>query len=95
MAVRGALMVCGGWVAVASGRSMNATIEERLAALEEQVSRLLVPAPVEPIWRDGWESTVGMAAGDPGFEEMIRLGAEWRREANRDAADARSATGPA
>jgi hypothetical protein len=58
---------------------MNATIEERVTALEREVERLAEAIAPDLVWRDGWELTVGASAGDPGFEEMIRLGAEYRR----------------
>ena len=43
-------------------RPMNTSIEERVSALESQVQRLAQAIAPEAIWRDGWESTVGMSA---------------------------------
>jgi hypothetical protein len=57
----------------------TATIEERLAMLEEKVERLLSkreePAKAVP-W---WEKHVGAFQDDPFYEEAARLGAEYRR----------------
>ena len=64
---------------------MNTSLEERVSALESKVQRLAQAIAPEAVWRDGWESTVGMSAKDPGFEEMVSLGAEYRRSVKRDA----------
>ena len=69
---------------------MNTSLEERVSASESQVQRLAQAIAPEAIWRDGWGSTVGMSAHDPGFEEMARLGAEDRRSLKPDADDADS-----
>lgn len=58
---------------------MNATIEDRVTALERKVEQLAEAIAPDLVWRDGWELTVGMSADDPAFEEMNRLGAEYRR----------------
>ena len=49
----------------------EARIEARLAKAREGVP-------------DNWvELIAGSMTGDPGFEEMVRLGREWREEQNR------------
>lgn len=67
---------------------MNSLLEERVTALENQVQRLTQALAPEAISRDGWESTVGMSANDAEFDEMIRLGAEYRRSLRPAADDA-------
>lgn len=57
---------------------MSLSIEERLSALEKKVAELTAEPASDLIYRDGWESTVGMFADDPGYDEMVRLGAEYR-----------------
>lgn len=56
----------------------NRTLEERVAALEEQVeelSREKEPTCETP-W---WERHIGLFKDSPNFEEAMRLGAEYRR----------------
>ncbi len=57
---------------------MNTTIEERVASLEKKVEQLSRAIAPDLIWREGWESTIGRSANDPAFDEMVRLGAEYR-----------------
>ena len=57
---------------------MSASIEERVATLEKEVTdlkQLVQGARGEKDWR----KTFGFSANDPGFDEMIRLGREIRR----------------
>lgn len=52
-------------------------LESRVTLLEakvEQLQRTLPPPEASP-W---WESIVGAFAGDPAFEEAMRLGQEYR-----------------
>ena len=71
-------------------RPMNTSLEERVTALESKVQQLAQAIAPKAIWRDGWESTVGMSANDSGFDAMVRLGAEYRRSLKPDADDADS-----
>jgi hypothetical protein len=65
------------------------TLEERVAALEQQVEQLtkrLVPGEKPPRKKD-WRSTVGMFANDPIMKEIIEEGRKIRerdRELTRD-----------
>lgn len=60
-----------------------AELEKRIAALETQVSNLLAVlsdggAPIDksdPRW---WLATAGRFKDDPVFDEIVRLGREWR-----------------
>jgi hypothetical protein len=55
------------------------SLKDRVAALEAEVARL--KAKLEEKDRDGlpwWENIAGTFAGDPAFEEAMRLGREWR-----------------
>ena len=62
--------------------------EQRLARLEAEVARLkaampaghgpLAPGPGVVDGRPWWEAIAGKYANDPGFEEAMRLGREWR-----------------
>ena len=61
------------------------TLEERVATLEqevEQLKKLLLRTKPEKDWR----RTVGMSVNDPGYEEMVRLGREYR-ESQREEYD--------
>ncbi len=55
------------------------TLDERVAALEEQVARLskLLPGEQHPPAKD-WRSTLGMFAGDPIMKEIIDEGRKIR-----------------
>ena len=60
---------------------MNSPIENRLEALEKKVADLarLVTSDRTAKPDQDWRRTVGMSANDPGFDEMIRLGKEYRQ----------------
>jgi len=55
-------------------------IEERVAALEVQMQRVLARFP-QP-GPDDWKSVVGMCTGDEDMKQIDALGAAWR-EADR------------
>lgn len=59
--------------------AMSTSVEKRLDELEKKVAdltRLVAAGPRDPY---AWRSTVGMSANDPGFDEMVRLGKEYRQ----------------
>lgn len=60
---------------------MSTPIEKRLEALEEKLAdltRLVATNPTAKPEKE-WRRTFGMSANDPGFDEMIRLGKEYRQ----------------
>ena len=59
----------------------TATIEERLALLEEKVARLTGETETknENVQTPWWEKWVGAFANDPMYDEAMRLGAEYRK----------------
>ena len=60
---------------------MNTPIEKRVEALEKKLAdlaRLITSDPTAKPGKD-WRRTFGMSANDPGFDEMIRLGKEYRQ----------------
>jgi len=58
-------------------------LEERLTLLELEVQTL--KTKVEPPKLDNrWLETFGTFASDPAFDDMVRLGREWRAEVNRE-----------
>lgn len=63
---------------------MSTTLKERVEVLEKQVEELtaLVRRQAgDPVRREkDWRRTIGTAADDPGFDEMIDLGREIRRK---------------
>jgi hypothetical protein len=61
----------------------SSNIEQRLAALETEVAELKrrlepSPSPTDPWWR----TVSGAFAGDPAFQEAMRLGRQWRDREN-------------
>ena len=59
------------------------TLEERVAVLEKELSELKKALFEKKVEKD-WRKTVGMSANDPGFDEMIRLGREYREQQHED-----------
>ncbi len=57
-------------------------IEQELADLKERVGELEGKVGQKP--QDAGKEIVGAAKDDDLFEEAMRLGAEWRAEANRE-----------
>ncbi len=58
-----------------------ALLEKRLASLEQRFQELhqfITSKQTEK----GWDSTYGMFAGDDEFEEILRLGREYRQQQN-------------
>jgi hypothetical protein len=73
----------------------TAELEARLTALEKTVEELR--AQVSPPVRHWWHDEAGRFAGDPVFDEIVRLGREYReslrpgrRKKKSGKADARS-----
>ena len=59
---------------------MSDTVETRLERVEAELADLKrrVELSDRPRAKD-WRRTVGMSANDPEFEEMVRLGREYRK----------------
>ena len=62
----------------------NATLEERVAALEETIAKLL-PGSMLPVVEKNWRSTIGMFAEDSMMKEIDEEGRKIR-EADREQA---------
>jgi hypothetical protein len=57
------------------------TLDQRVAALENEVARLSKLIPKEPQnLRGDWRSTIGMFAGDPVMQEIIDEGRKIRAQ---------------
>jgi hypothetical protein len=55
------------------------SLSQRVAALEAEVAQLKVRLDATDKSKDPWiEHVWGAFAGDPAFEEAMRLGREWR-----------------
>jgi len=63
--------------------AMSTTIEERVAVLEKELTRLKQIIQGTRVEKD-WRITFGMSANDPGFDDMIRLGREIRERDQED-----------
>jgi hypothetical protein len=58
---------------------MSTSLKQRVEVLEGQVKRLISALESGAVSKD-WRSTFGASANDAGFEEMVRLGQEYRRK---------------
>jgi hypothetical protein len=58
------------------------TIKERVEILEQEVRELksLLHKNGKKKLRKDWTKVVGLFSNDPGFEELVRLGAKIRKE---------------
>ena len=63
---------------------MQATLDERVDALEHQVRALSEIVKKKESARD-WRSTFGTFRDDEGFDEMVRLGEEIRQKDREEA----------
>jgi hypothetical protein len=62
---------------------MKANLEEKVIVLEKELTDLKHTLERTRVKKD-WRKTFGMSANDPGFEEMIRLGREIRKQSKED-----------
>lgn len=62
---------------------MDGTLAERMERLEKEVERIKSEI-ANPMPRKDWRAWCGTAKGDPGFDEMIRLGQEYRKRQRED-----------
>ena len=67
---------------------MSVGLEERVSTIEHQLEQLL--AERKRTSKHAWQTTVGDFADDPGFDEMVRLGREYRESLKSGTADADS-----
>ena len=63
-------------------RMSTEILEQELAILKKRVETL--EGQIARPSRDAWKDVVGAAKDDDLFEEAMRLGAEWRAQANRE-----------
>lgn len=57
---------------------MDGSLAERMERLENEVERIKSEIASQPARKD-WRAWCGTAKDDPGFDEMIRLGKEYRQ----------------
>ena len=60
-----------------------AELEQRVLALERELAEVKSNLTKKPS-RESALATFGAFADDPGFEEMVRLGREYREKVNRE-----------
>jgi len=70
-----------GWDGVRDAMEIQ-NLEQRVATLEKELNELKRQLRSLPV--KDWRRTVGMFAHDPDFDEIVRLGKEWRDEQNRE-----------
>lgn len=58
------------------------TMEREIAELKQRLER--VEAKVENAPRGAWRALIGSQEDDELFREAVRLGAEWRAQANAE-----------
>jgi hypothetical protein len=59
-------------------------LESRVAALEKEVERLRAQLPTAATQRHWWHDDAGRFANDPVFDEIVRLGKEYRDSLHPD-----------
>lgn len=62
---------------------MDGSLAERMERLEKEVERIKSEIAGQPGRKD-WRAWFGSAKDDPGFDEMIRLGKEYRQGLRED-----------
>ena len=62
---------------------MSATIEARVAMLEQELTHLKQRIQGTRVEKD-WRTTFGMSTNDPGFDAMIRPGRKIREQDQED-----------
>jgi hypothetical protein len=59
------------------------SLEQRVARLEAEIAELKLARPADNRADvAAWRATMGRFKDDPGYDEAMRLGAEWRRREN-------------
>ncbi len=53
-------------------------LESRVAALEKEIERLRAHLPTAATQRHWWHDDAGRFANDPEFDEIVRLGKDYR-----------------
>ena len=59
--------------------AMPQTLEQRVEELEKKLADLTGQSPKEKPRNAAWQRTFGLSRDDEGFEEMVRLGREYRK----------------
>ncbi len=57
-------------------------LEQSVTDLQRRVVEIENKLSAQP--REGWQKVVGAAKNDTHFAEAMRLGAEWRKQANKE-----------
>ena len=60
------------------------TLEERVAAVEQELAELKQQAKSEPVRLPWWEKIAGTFANNPEYDEAMKLGREWRESQRED-----------
>jgi hypothetical protein len=60
------------------------TLEERVAAVEQELAELKHQVKSEPTRLPWWEKIAGTFANNPEYDEAMRLGREWRQSQRED-----------
>ncbi len=60
------------------------TLEERVAAVEQELAELKQQTKNEPTRLPWWEKIAGTFANNPEYDEAMKLGREWRQSQRED-----------
>ena len=63
---------------------MDGSLADRMGRLEKEVERIETEIAGQPPERKDWRAWFGTAKDDPGFDEMVRLGKEYRQSLRED-----------
>ena len=64
------------------GRMSTKVMEQTIADLQFRIERL--EATSQPAAKGSWREMIGFAKDDDLFREAMKLGAEWREQANQE-----------
>ena len=69
---------------------MSQALEKRVQELEKRLDRLTSQLLKTKPRKNDWRQTFGLSRNDEGFDEMVRLGREYRKAAGKKNNGARS-----
>ena len=80
--IGGKVSVVRFWTVLYTQSMSTEMLEQKIVELQQRVETLEARMP--PVSKGSWRDAIGFAKDDELFREAMRLGAEWREQANRE-----------